>query len=135
MKRGHRLSAGFLLMDALVALAVLAGGVFVSVAFFRTEVRELRNTHERLAALLIAESEIERLRALPYDNIPVGDGQSLGLKLPSARRLKGAAGALTVKETEPGLKAATVRVEWISPKGRPLRVELSSEFAKAVTGR
>ena len=122
---------GFLLMDALGALAMLGAGVFLSMAFFRAEVKEVRSTHERFAALLIAESEIERLRTLPYERIPIGEGQPLELKLPSAKHLKEATGTLTVQEIAPGLKAATVRIHWSSPRGTPLRVELSSEFSRA----
>ena len=124
-------SAGFVFMDALVALAILGAGVFLSMAFFRAEVKEVRSTHERFAALLIAESEIERLRTLPYERIPIGEGQPLALKLPSARHLKEATGTLTAQEIGPGLKAATVRIHWSSPRGTPLHVELSSEFSRA----
>lgn len=116
-------------MDFLAALALLSMGVFASMTFFRTEVREVRNTHERFAAALLAESEIERLRALPYDQIPIGEKQALKLTLPAAARVKGAAALLTVTESEPGLKTATVEITWRSPKDRPLRVEMSSSFA------
>ena len=121
---------GFVMMDVLAAFALLAGGVFLSVVFFRTEVRELRYTHERLAALLIAESEIERLHTLSYEEIARGDGQPLNLTLPSARRLKEGRGTLSVKEIEPGLKNVTVRIQWSSPRGRPCFVEMRSVLSK-----
>jgi hypothetical protein len=115
--------------DALVALALVAASVFICVAFFRTEVREVRRTQDEFAALLIAESEIERLHTLPYDRIAAGDAQPLALTLPSAAHLKEAAATLTVKELQPGLKRAEVRVEWSSSKGRRLHVEQAAEFS------
>jgi len=66
-------NAGFLLMDALAAFALMTGAVFTCVVFFRAEVREVRNTQERLTALLIAESEVERLHTLRYDQIVPGE--------------------------------------------------------------
>jgi hypothetical protein len=118
----------------LVALALIASSVLVCVAFFRTEAREVRGTQDEFAALLIAESEIERLRTLPYDRIAAGEAQPLALTLPSAAHLKESAATLTVKELQPGLKRAEVRVEWSSSKGRRLHVEQAAEFS-AEAGR
>jgi hypothetical protein len=130
-----RRNSGFLLMDALAALALITSGVFVCVVFFRTEVRELRNTQEKFAALLIAESEIERFHTLRYDQIAVGEDQPLALNLPSARALKEAAGTVTVKELERGIKRAEVRIGWSSPTGAPLHVALAEEFTSCAERR
>jgi hypothetical protein len=92
-------------------------------------VRELRSTQDEFAAMLIAESEIERLHTLPWDRIAVGETQPLLLTLPSAAHLKEAAATLTVKELQPGLKRAEVRVEWTSSTGRRLHTEQAEEFA------
>jgi hypothetical protein len=119
-------------MDAMVALALVASSVLVCVAFFRSEVRELRRTQDEFAALLIAESEIERLHTLPYDRIAAGEAQPLALTLPSAAHLKEAAATLTVKELQPGIKRAEVRIEWSSATGRRLRVEQAAEFTSEV---
>ena len=124
---------GFVLLDAVAALTLLSVGVFVTVVFFRAEVREVHNMHERFVAILTAESEIERLRTLPYDQILVGESRSLELSLPSAKHLNEAEGTLTVREIKPGLKTAVVRIRWISPKGRPLHVEMASEFSRFST--
>ena len=124
--------SGFVMADAMLALALIASAVFVSLAFFRSEVRELRRSQDEFAALLIAESEIERLHTLPYDRIAAGEAQPLALTLPSAARLKEAAATLTVKELLPGIKSATVRVEWTSSTGRRLRVEQAAEFTTEV---
>ncbi len=129
VRLGYR-QTGFVLMNVLAALALLAGGVFVSAVFFRTEVREIRGTQERFAALLIAESEIERLHTLTYNDIPVGASHALKLTLPSAKRLKESSGTLSVREIEPGLKEATVRIGWSSPRGRPLFVEMTGVFSR-----
>jgi len=121
---------GYVLMDCLAAMALLGIGVMVAMTFFRTEVREIRASHDRFSALLIAQSEVERLHTLSFDDLKVGKDRPLDLNLPSAARLKGARGRLTVRETAPGLRAATVRIEWESPTGTPLRVELQCLFSR-----
>jgi len=121
---------GYMLLDCLAALALLSMGVFVSVRFFRTEVREIRYSHDRLAVLLIAQSEVERLHAIPFDRIVLGENQPLELALPSAERIQECTGRLSVVAVEPGLKEATVRIEWLSPKGVPRHVTASSVFCK-----
>ena len=126
--RGQR---GFVMMDALAALALLTTAVFTSVVFFRNEVRASRTLQERFAASLIAESEMERLHTLRYDDIPIGADQALNLALPSAKQLKQCAATLSVRQAQPGLKEATVRVQWRSPTGRPLLVEMRGAFSRA----
>jgi hypothetical protein len=122
------------LADAVLALALIVASVFVSLAFFRSQVRELRGAQDEFAALLIAESEIERLHTLPWAQIAVGEARPLVLALPSAAHLKEAAATLTVKEVQPGLKRAEVRVEWTSSAGRRLHAEQSEEFAMEAQG-
>ena len=127
------------LLDTIAALAVLSGGVFMAMTFFRTEVRELRGTQDRLAALLLAQSEVERLYAGTYEAIRVGTNQPLDLSLPAARRVRGALGYLTVVETEPGLKRATVRIAWRSRLDRLRRFTVlahqGDEFVALVCGQ
>jgi Tfp pilus assembly protein PilV len=121
-------SPGFLLLDGAVALMLLGVGVFAAVVFFRTEVRELRGQHEQFAALLIAESEMERLRALPYDEMRTDENAPLAL--PAAKQLREARGRILVTEIEDGLKSATVRVEWRTPSGIPMHAEAAGLFAR-----
>ena len=121
---------GFVLLDILTALAVLSTGVFVAMVFFRAHVRELRYMQERFAAILLAESEIEYLRALPYEDIRVGESRPVSLRLQSAGQLREATGRLAVQEIKPGLKTAEVRIRWVSPKGRSVGVEMASKFSK-----
>ena len=126
----HIRRRGFVLLDTLAALALLAGGVLMATVFFRTEVRELRFTHERFAAMLIAQSEIERLHTISYEQILSGAGRPLDLNLPSAKRVKEINGTLTVVKRSPGLKAATVRIDWRSPSGTPHHVKLTNVFSR-----
>ncbi len=121
-------SKGFLLVDGTAALMLLGVGVFAAVVFFRTEVRELRGAHEQFAGLLIAESEMERLYALPYDQ--VRSDENVPLALPSAKQLREARGRILVTEIEAGLKSATVRVEWRTPSGIPMHAEATGLFAR-----
>ena len=127
-RKSRARSKGFLLLDGAVAMMLLSVGVFAAVVFFRTEVRELRSTHERFAAQLIAESEMERLRALPYD--AVRTDENAPLDLPAVKQLREARGRIRVTEIEDGLKSATVRVEWRTPAGSPLYAEAAGLFAR-----
>ena len=130
MRQNGARRGGFLLVDCLIAMSLMAGAVVATVALYRSVVRDCRVTQERLSAALVARSELERLRAIPYDRIPAGAATRLPLTLPAAQHLKGAGEFLTVRELEPGLKEATVRVEWESPQGRPLMVEMGAVFSR-----
>ena len=133
MVRSHNLRrrfGAFMLVDVLAALALIAGTIMLAVVFFRTQVREVRGIHERFAARLIAESEMERLRTLPYGVIPVGAKQPRQVTFPSAMRLKEARVTLDVQEIESGLKRARVLVQWSSRAGKPRRAELTGEFSR-----
>ena len=132
MNRRARRDGGFAMIDAMMALMVLTTGVFTCVAFFRSQVREIRYEQDRTAAALIAESEIERLVTLPFGEI-VSD-PALKPALPSAERLKKSSAALTVEEIEPGLKEATVRVEWETAKGARMGVQLARWFSREGEG-
>lgn len=135
LRMTRRRLGGFLIPEALAAMAVLALGVFVLVAHHRAEVRELRATQETLCATLIAESEIERLLTLPYDDITPGPGQVVALSVPSAAKLKGSHGTLTVVEPEPGLKEAEVAVFWQPLRGPERSVSLRRTFSREGSGR
>ncbi len=110
---------------------LLGGGVLVTLVFLRTEVAEMRINQRRIAAKLIAESEIERLRIASYETIPTGDNMPLEVALPSYAQLGDSAEArLTVVEIEPGLKRATVRVSWLTRRRAPMLVEFTRLFAR-----
>lgn len=120
---------GFVLIDALTALAILGSGILVVAVFFRTEVRQVRGGHERLSATLLAQSELERLDTLPWAEIARADGP-VPMTLPAARRLKEARATLARADIEPGLAQVTARVEWQSGDGKPLFVEISRVFSQ-----
>ena len=131
VKRGSATKPpGFVLLDCMAALVLLTGAVFVLVTFFRAEVREIRATHERFAAQLLAESEMARLRLLPYEDLKSGEQRMAAEELPALKRLKEGRVKVAVEEIESGLKEITVRVEWESPRGRALSAELTGVFAE-----
>lgn len=121
---------GFILLDVILALALIGSGVLVVMVFCRNEARETRVAHERLVAQWAAESELERLRAASYADLAPGERLPVNSPLPSLRLLKEGRVLLTVVEVEPGLKRATARVEWSSPVGKPLFTELTGFFSK-----
>ena len=129
MLSDRRSQRAFLLTDALAALALFGGGILLAMTFFQAEVREVRASHERCAGILLAESEIERLTTVAYDAIRTGKDQPLTLTVPSARRLKNVRGTLTVREVESGLKEATVRIVWDTPRRATRQVEMMRLFA------
>lgn len=128
--RNRRMDAAFILVDILAALTVFGGGILLTVTFFHAEVRETRTMHELSAGRLLALSEIERLAAVPYDAILLGANQPLALTLPAAARLKAARGILSVREIRPGLKEATVRIVWDTPRRHHLQAELTRRYAR-----
>ena len=115
----------------LAALMLFGGGVLLAVTFFRTEVRALRFDHEHAAGVLIAESELERLAAVPWSRLTPGDNQPMTLDLPAADRLKSCRGFLTVREPEPGLREATVRIVWDSAGRYVMEESLTRRFARS----
>lgn len=127
----RRRARGYLLIETMVALMLLGGVVMTGVTFMEAETRDVRISHERFAAALAAESELERLRALPFDQIKVGAGQALAPDAPSMGRLPDAAGELVVVESAPGLKTATVVIRWRPPVGPRTECRLSALFTKA----
>jgi hypothetical protein len=129
----RRRQAGFVYMDAMIALVLLGGAILTSLVFFRAEAKEIRGSHERLSALLVAESEMEHLRATPFEAVPLGTAMPLVPTVPSAGRIKALSETLTVVEGGPGMKEATVRVEWDSPKGLRRHVELTGWISGEVT--
>lgn len=118
-----------MLIDATAALALFTGGVLLAAVFFRAEVRALRTTHELGVGRLLAVSELERLAALPYAQIPTGAEQPLKLTLPSAARLKEARGLLSVREIKPGLKEARVCIIWATPRKHNLQAVMTRRYA------
>jgi len=128
-RRGAR---GYLLIETMIALMLLGGVVMTGVTFMEAETRDVRISHERFAAALAAESELERLRALPFEQIRVGAGQALAPGAPSMQCLPDAAGELNVVETAPGLKSATVVIRWRPPVGPRTECRLSALFARAM---
>ncbi len=130
MVKTNRRNAAFMLVDTIAALTLLVGGVTVALMFFRAEVREVRGANERVTGLLMAQSEIERLITLPFAELSVGANQPLQLTLPSTRRLKAVRGTLSVKELAPGLKEATVRIVWDTPRRYTMEASLTRLFAR-----
>ena len=130
VKHAQRSCRAYMLLDVILAMTLLSTGVFVVMVFCRNEAREQRTAHERLVAQLAAESELERLRTVPFDGIAPGDRRPVASTLPSMQRLKEGKVLLTVAELEPGLKRATARVEWSSPVGKPLFVEFTALFSR-----
>ena len=128
--RARRGEGGFMMLDVSVAMILLTGAVFTCVWFYHAEVRSVRATHERMVAQLVAESEIERLRALEYDRIPLGAGQKLELALPSAEQLCDVSATLDVATASEGLKQAVVRVQWRSQRGNLCEARVCGLFSK-----
>jgi hypothetical protein len=121
--------AAFTLIDALAALMLFSAGVLAAVMFHFAEVREIRHMHERTVGLLAAESELERLAALPFERLAVGADRPLDLDLPSVHTLMRPRGTLTVTKVAPGLREATVHIVWDTPRRFTREVALTRRFA------
>lgn len=130
-KRTH----AFLILEAIAALFVLTGAVFLMLTFHGSHVRGVRDLYARQAAQYLAESELERLTVTPYGDIPLGTDRPLKVDLPSTKQLNDLAVFLTVTQDAPNLKKASVRIEWAGRKGLRNTVRLERLLARKEADR
>ncbi len=102
------------LVEPLVAMVVIAFSLLGSVGMFAAAQDGISGSAKRLEAAALAESRMERLRALPYRDLLGGEQQGNGIAL-----------TWTVRPDQPSLTESrsamvTVTAAWSVGKG-PLR--------------
>ncbi|TVP81506.1 prepilin-type N-terminal cleavage/methylation domain-containing protein [Thioalkalivibrio sp.] len=138
--------AGFTLIEALVALLVLATGLIVMANFQATMTSSSIDAKARAEAMQLAQQRMEWLRARDLVELANGSGAfeikiegidgrvaeyTLSLKLePKNQALAEESQALAAEDQDaPLMRAATVLVEWESSRGEEQWVELVSYVA------
>ena len=134
LRRTH----GYLLIELIIALAIIVVGVFAMLNVHRAQVDAGRELARYDAALEVASSVLERVRAgvLPVRDV-AGDGVSLDL--PSGKALPECECRLWASDygpDTPGLKLVKVVVSWRARTRRPRTVGLETlVFAGATDAR
>jgi len=108
----HRSQAGISLLEVLVAMtlfALVASGVAAMTA---NSLRATANDRASTAAQMIAQDEIEQVRALEYADIaPSSRSVAMAGTTYSVDRL------VTDNDPADGMKTITVQVQWVGPLG------------------
>jgi len=117
--RDHR--AGYMLAECAVSLALVAGTVAVVGTLIFRQTLAVREVRQAQIAGGIAELQIERLRAMPFDRIRNVEAKRLDLTSPAAGQLRDAEARITIRERDPkhpGLKHVIVEVRWRATRKR-----------------
>jgi Tfp pilus assembly protein PilV len=133
MRRAHL--CGFALIEATAALFVATVGLFGVVQMFQTATDEIRAVHDNHIAQRIVRNEMEYLTALPYDDLVVGGSLRFRTQSPEIKRLFRARALVDIAphgDRPESLREVTVRLDWISPRGRPVRQSLTTLVAREI---
>lgn len=127
MRRSQVLSeSGLSLVEPLVAMVVISFSLLGSVGMFAAAQEGISGSAKSLEAMALAESRMERLRALPYGSLLSGNQTVDGIVL-----------TWTVLPNQPKLAESrssvlTVTAEWSAGKGQLRRVRLGMRKANPV---
>ncbi len=128
MRRRSRVlsESGVSLVEPLVAMVVISFSLLGSVGMFAVAQEGISGGAKNLEALALAESRMERLRALPYGSLLSGNQTINGIALtwtviPDRPNLADSRGALI-----------SVSAEWSGRGGQPRKVRLGMRKANPV---
>ncbi|OGV66708.1 MAG: hypothetical protein A2498_03680 [Lentisphaerae bacterium RIFOXYC12_FULL_60_16] len=123
-------TSGFALVEVVIALCVVTAA-FVSVfALAYQSMRVVNDMKSELHAALAAESEMERIRAMPRDQF-MELSPSMALDLTVLRKGKGEVRILPVND-EPGnegIRVVSVRIAWVNRNGRAQELAFATLMA------
>ena len=114
------------LVEPLVAMVVISFSLLGSVGMFAAAQDGISGSAKILEARALAESRMERLRALPYGSLQDGEQQVHGIVL-----------TWTVRPDQPAptdsrSSLITVTAEWSVGKGRPRKIRMGLRKANPV---
>jgi len=140
--REHADQRGLSLIEAMLAVVVLMIGVLVAVDLFPAALKISKNAEQATIAANLAQSKIEEMFSLGYDNISVGTVEAKHrLSSDSANPFYNfqrqtdtsfVNGNLAYSAAPTGLKKITVTVYWVTPhlgveKSLPISVLISEK--------
>ena len=133
----HTANAGISLLEVLCALTLITAGVFASMQVFHQSADHTLALAQEQRALRIMENEIERLRATPFDQMPLGEERPLLSAMDELAPLPNAVGAVRIAAHAElaGLREVTVKVTWSGTNARRITRSLTTLLAEEGVGR
>jgi len=124
---------GFTLIEATATMFVLTFGVMGAIQMHMAAIEKTRALQEYGVADETLQNEIETLRALPFDELRVGNAQPLRSVTPALDRLLRAQATVDIVDQSgetPGLKQVSVKVRWTGEHGRPIERSVETLIAR-----
>lgn len=128
---------GFLLVELVVAISVFAVGIAGIITSYNYGMDKLRTLKETTIAERVIQDEIERLRALPFDQLADCEGAPVAVSNPEFGELVQGTAVLTVAPADaPGLalKQVHVSVRWRGDSGRVIHRSVATFIARRTPG-
>ena len=125
---------GFSLLELTTAFFLLTTCAFGMVQMFHVGVWSARAANERQIALRAIRNELETLRAMPSEQISIGEDQPFTSHTPELETLRLATPKLSI-EADPALPLFHVRasIRWITENGRAVSASLEMLLADTET--
>jgi len=129
--RPVRNRGGMTLIWFVASVSLILIAMTLSLSSFYACGRVILAAKSTTAASSVAEGELERLRALPFEAVRSG-----GLAVPAelARVLPDGHGDVLVQSVDASLKKVTVTVQWTQDRERVRRVRLVTLIARELEG-
>jgi hypothetical protein len=117
-----RRRTGFTLLELVTAMGMLGIGVFAVVTSFHYGLEKVRAVCISCTAQTVAQNELEKLRAAPYDELKLTEGTPLPATPALEKLVKVSMGKRVQVYGEPklGLREVEVRISWIGDGARPM---------------
>lgn len=118
---------GFLLLEAIVAAALLAVLLGVSLRVLGATAVQRRGVEKRVVALQEAAGAMERARALAWDELTLERLEEIAISPEAEPILSGASVRWTVEDStsQPATRHVVVEITWQSPAGPTAPVRLN----------
>ncbi|MDD5729683.1 MAG: prepilin-type N-terminal cleavage/methylation domain-containing protein [Candidatus Omnitrophica bacterium] len=124
------MNKGFTLIEALIALLLLAITVVGSMAFYFYSNQSTAITVHRRMAVEFANSELEGLKNTPYDNI-VSKSPAVNITTGNLSELNGKEEILVAEDVSHNFKQISVTITWTEPaSGLGQNLVLNTYIAK-----
>lgn len=133
-------SAGFSVIEAMFALALLTGGCLAVIGMFVVGDRALARAAHTDNALALARDVMEWKRALPYERLDEndldGDGRADGRSLDGADEVGPFHRTWRLRRDQPGpgFSVVSVEITWLDERGQPRQLAMAMVRADVRSG-
>ena len=114
-------NGGAMLLELVCALFIVTMGLFGIMQMYLVAMDKTRGINEYAIASTALNNEIETLRAMPFDDLVVGERLPFLSETPSVEMLADAKGSVVIRDRRgetAGLKEARVALRWRGEHGR-----------------